>query len=70
MNFTVINNWRTQPYVQMSVESDNAKLDSGLLDETEAIELARQLINAAYDLIYKHEDEIAQKLVNILNEDL
>lgn len=70
MNFTVINNWRTQPYVQLSVESDNAKLDSGLLDETEAIELARQLINSAYDLIYKHKDETAQKLANILNEDL
>lgn len=69
MEITVINNWRTQPYVQLNIELDNTKLDSGLLDQAEATELARQLVNAAYDLIYKHKEETAQKLVNILNED-
>lgn len=69
MNFTVANNWRTQPYTELSITSDNVKLNSGLLNKEESIELARQLVNAAYDLIYHHKEETAQKLVDILNED-
>jgi len=65
MNITAKNNWQ---YTELIVESDNAKLSTGLLNKEERIDLARELINAAYDLIYRDKEEVGNKLADILNE--
>lgn len=65
MNFTVKNNWN---YKELVVESDNAKIATGLLNKEERINLARELINAAYGLIYNDNDELGKRLCDILNE--
>lgn len=65
MNITAKNNWQ---YAELIVESDNAKLSTGLLNKEERIDLARELINAAYDLIYRDKEEVGNKLADILNE--
>lgn len=65
MNFTVKNNWN---YKELFVESDNAKITTGLLNQEERISLARELIDAAYSLIYNDKEELAGKLCDVLNE--
>jgi hypothetical protein len=65
MNFTVKNNWN---YKEMIIECDNVKFSSGLVNKEERIELARELINAAYDLIFNDKEEVGGKLADILNE--
>jgi len=65
MNITVKNNWN---YKELFVESDNAKITTGLLNQEERIGLARELIDAAYDLIFNDNDELGKRLCDILNE--
>lgn len=56
-------------YKELKIKEGLAQIETGLLNDEECVALARALIDAAYDLIYDFEEDAAQKLVNILNEE-
>lgn len=56
-------------YKELKIKEGFAQIETGLLNDEECVVLARSLIDAAYDLIYDFEEDAAQKLVNILNEE-
>ncbi len=66
MQINVRNGW---PYKCVQFAGDNTSINLGPLNEREQRELARELIDAASDLMCGHEDEVSNKLVDILNED-
>lgn len=56
-------------YKELKIKDGLAQIETGLLNDEECAELARNLIDAAYSLIFDFKEETAQKLVDILNED-
>lgn len=70
MNFFVKKDWMTAPYAELSITIDNVRVDSGLLDKEDRIELARNLIDAAHSLIYNDDEDAGNRLADILNENL
>ncbi|MDY6857518.1 MAG: hypothetical protein SWO11_23010 [Thermodesulfobacteriota bacterium] len=64
MNFNFIIK-KNLPYMEMIITSNNLVLSSGLLDTRESIDLAKDLICAAEQLLPMKMDEIKQSLCDI-----
>ena len=43
-------------YKEVTIEETNTHINTGLLDRDEQLELAREFLEAAYDLIEDHDD--------------
>ncbi len=60
---------RNFPYKELFIEDGNTKVSTGLLTGIERSELAKNLLDAAYELLY-HDDEkgeICTKIADIVN---
>ncbi len=58
---------RDKPYQELFVRSYDAKIASGLLDKDERLDHAKQLIDAAADLLVHDNKDVYNQLVDILN---
>ena len=59
---------REQPYQELTITEDNFRFKSGLLNREERRELAKQLIDAAGDLLVHDEAETYAQLTDIFNQ--
>ena len=55
------------PNIQVIVEEGGTQLDLGMLDETEAIDLVRTLLEAASEITYKYDHifEVTDKALDV-----
>jgi len=60
---------RNSTYMELKIETDSVSMSSGLLDVDECVEMARELISAAEDLLPAGYGEAEQRLSEI-REDL
>lgn len=59
---------REQPYQELTITEDNFLFRSGLLNREDRREMAKQLIDAAGDLLVHDEAEIYAQLTDIFNQ--
>lgn len=59
---------REQPYQELTITEDNFRFKSGLLNREDRRELAKQLIDAAGDLLVHDEAETYAQLTDIFNQ--
>lgn len=56
---------RNSPYKELTIIAGNVTVSSGLLDEQESIEMAKELISAAEELLPEEMNDIENKLYKI-----
>ena len=56
---------RVPPYVECKISDGNTTLDLGLLDEEEALDIVREFISAAEDLLPAGTGDAERKLAEI-----
>ncbi len=57
---------RLTRYQEAAFSFDGTLMESGLLNEVESKELARELINAAHDLVRHNSEELGEKVYEAL----